>query len=604
MGRRKRYSFIHYIFIRYAVIIFLFAGLSYFLFNHYVKRFFYQNTINELNSFFSYFEKKEFFQRVLKPSFNRKVARQTGDAIKELSARLTIIKTNGRVLYDNYYNYKDMNNHAGRPEIKQALKEGSGSSLRHSSTLGKRSIYTAIRFQEKTENRENMTVIFRISRPLDEMERTLTEFQTQLILITLFLFFVSFFMAYAVSKQLGSFISRLVEAARQIAKGHFVVNLEDFYISELQKLSDYFSEMASQIHILFKKHRDDKEILENIIHSIDDGILGFDKDGRLVYMNNAFFEKLKPRKLSPEQIGKNTKRNLYFWELFDDIQFIDFIENSLKKHTRFSDEKKVKSFSFFIKVIFLPETRYTFFFFTDITEKQELEQTKKDFVANVSHELRTPLTTISGFTNAILKEKDRPVPIQYINIINRNVNRMFNLIKDIIFLAKAESLHEDIIKEKVNLKSFISDLAVPFEYRFKKEQIDFSVEVEDSMPDLTMDPYQMEQVFTNLIENSLRYGQPKHVKISASYEGDRFKIIFEDDGRGVPEKHLPHLFDRFFVVDKSRSRQSGGTGLGLSIVKHIIRNHKGTISAENIKDHSETTSGLRFIIIFPGGNQL
>jgi two-component system phosphate regulon sensor histidine kinase PhoR len=226
----------------------------------------------------------------------------------------------------------------------------------------------------------------------------------------------------------------------------------------------------------------------------------------------------------------------------------------------------------------------------DITEIIHLSTIKKDFVVNVSHELRTPLTAIKGFVETMEDDEDEKSK-RYLEIIKRHTDRLISIVQDLQQLSELESVKQ-LEMEKVRIAQLLKPVLKMFEARLAEKALEVVLDVDDV--EASADPFKLEQVFINLIDNSIKYTEKGKITISATPGKKQTEIKVEDTGIGIPKEHIPRIFERFYVVDKSHSRRMGGTGLGLSIVKHIVQAHHGSITIE-----SAVGKGTRVIIRLP-----
>jgi two-component system phosphate regulon sensor histidine kinase PhoR len=227
--------------------------------------------------------------------------------------------------------------------------------------------------------------------------------------------------------------------------------------------------------------------------------------------------------------------------------------------------------------------------FHDITEIKDIEKIKKDFVINVSHELRTPLTAIKGYAETLRKEVDTAPGKRYLEMVERNTDRLINIVNDLLLLS---SLEEKAVLEleDIDLGGFLENVIRIFDQRLKDKRLSLVVDVKENLPPIKADLFKLEQILVNLLDNAIKYTDHGEIAISAGVKENRVRIQVRDTGIGIPKENIPRVFERFYVVDKSRSRKSGGTGLGLSIVKHIVLLHKGTIGIESIPGEGTTVT--------------
>lgn len=235
---------------------------------------------------------------------------------------------------------------------------------------------------------------------------------------------------------------------------------------------------------------------------------------------------------------------------------------------------------------------YTLFVFHDITRQKGLEKMRTEFVANVSHELRTPVTIIKGFAETLI-EDDKVLTDEeksrFLKKIRGNSVRLHNLLQDLLLLSRLESTEMVLQREEIQLSRFLGEFRESWEAQLEEGSQELVFDFAEGNDRVLADPLRLSQVVSNLFDNVLRHARGfTRIRLATRLEAEGVRILVEDDGPGIPEKDLPHIFQRFYRVDKSRSRESGGTGLGLSIVKHIVVQHRGQIRARNNADRGTT----------------
>ncbi|MCX6573315.1 MAG: ATP-binding protein, partial [Candidatus Aminicenantes bacterium] len=283
----------------------------------------------------------------------------------------------------------------------------------------------------------------------------------------------------------------------------------------------------------------------------------------------------------------------YFWEVVRTSALSDAVRKARTCRGEAAEEGAIGDRVYFCSVAPLATGDRLVVTLHDITEIRALEKTKKDFVVNVSHELRTPLTAIKGFLETMeprADEENRP----YLEIIRRNTDRLISIVEDLLVLSELEERGPKIDKVPVDLKPLAESILLLFEKRAKDKGLALSLEAPAQLPFVPADAGQMEGLILNLVDNAVKYTEKGAVKIRLSVRDGQLAIEVEDTGPGIGEEHLPHVFERFYVVDKSRSKKLGGTGLGLSIVKHIALAHKGTVSVR-----SRVGEGTTFSVFIP-----
>jgi two-component system phosphate regulon sensor histidine kinase PhoR len=235
--------------------------------------------------------------------------------------------------------------------------------------------------------------------------------------------------------------------------------------------------------------------------------------------------------------------------------------------------------------------------FHDITRLRQLEEIRREFVANVSHELRTPLSIFQGYLETLLDnpEVERGDLCEILKVMDRHSRRLNALLEDLLTLARLESRGESLDLSELRLQPFLQGIARDWQNKLLAKNVELQLRVGENLACLKADPFRLEQVFTNLLENALKYtSEGGRISIAASQVDGQTHIAVSDTGIGIPPADLPHIFERFYRVEKARSREKGGTGLGLSIVKHIVGMHGGKVEA-----HSEMGKGTTISIILP-----
>ncbi len=498
----------------------------------------------------------------------------------QINTRITVINKSGIVLGDSEDEPLKMENHKDRPEIKEALNNRMGKSLRYSTTVSERMLYIAIPVKKNGK----ITGVVRTSLFLKEIDRLLVQLKIKVFYITIFIIFLSIIGIYFFSNTLSRPIRKIIKASRQIAKGDFETKIFLKNKDELKELADSFNYMTSQIKDLFHRLSYEKEHINSIIFSVEEGILVINKDGEIVLSNNSIRNIIN---------NEDIEGRLY-WEVIRNFGVNDLIEEIKKKKKNISREIDFNNKIFVCSGSALLSGNEIVLVFHDITQRKNLEEMKKDLVANVSHELRTPLTAIKGFVETIYDQESNTKNKHYLDIINRHTDRLISIINDLLTLSRLEDSKVFLEIKKVNLNTILKNIFKIFEIKLKNKPVKLKINIDKDVPLFKGDDFKIEQMFVNLIDNAIKYTDKGDIKINVIKKNNFIVITIEDTGIGIPEKHLKRIFERFYVVDKSRSRQLGGTGLGLSIVKYIVLLHNGRINVE-----SEHARGTKFTISLP-----
>ncbi len=496
---------------------------------------------------------------------------------ERLSLRITVIGKDGKVLGDTYKDPKRMENHISRPEIQQAIKKGKGSSLRYSTTLDTYLLYSAIRIEEKG----NVLGFLRISTFLKEINRALEKVKYKVLELVFFVFLCSSILAIFFSKTLTIPIEQMVEKVSRIADGDFKVRITRLRRGELGELGRKINDMAERIEQLFEKAKREKDELKNIIDLIPSGICILSDDGTVLLANKAFRDILRKDSIEGKQ----------YWQTTDEPELNLLIQQFEKDQKDLVKEISISERSYLCSIKGVDNK--SFVLLQDITAFKEAERIKKDLVASVSHELKTPITVIKGYIEAILEMENDEEKRRYLEAAKRNTERMLNIIKDLLILHQIET-EKKLDIEEVDIERLLNSIKEIFSSKIKEKGLFFKVEIDPDARFIRADQFRLEQALINLIDNAIRYTEKGGVKVKVVSEKKNIKIEVSDTGIGIPEEHIPHIFERFYVVDKSRSRKTGGTGLGLSIVKHIISLHKGYIHVRSIPG-----KGTTFTVFLP-----
>jgi two-component system, OmpR family, phosphate regulon sensor histidine kinase PhoR len=500
------------------------------------------------------------------------------DIGKEASARITVIDAQGVVLADSQENPKQMENHGARPEVVEARSGKTGRALRFSSTENQEMLYVAIPLQEGGR----IVGVLRTSLFLTQIESLLLSLKIDILKVALIIAMLSLIGAFLFSSSLSRPIKELMAAASRIGSGDLNARVFLKKLDEIGKLADTFNYMSEQLSNSFSELSREKEELDAIISSLKEGLVVLDKRGVILHYNESF------KMLANADVAEGQ----LFWEVFRNPEFTQLLENARKERKSCTGEVELSEETYVCNVTFLESGEKTVSVFHDITEIKKLERIKKEFVINVSHELRTPLTAIKGFVETLEGEVSDEGK-RYLDIIKRNTERLISIVSDLLLLSELEE-RDELQLERINLKTLVQNVLHMFDHRLKEKRLTFSLEAAEGLPNLNGDPFKLEQMFVNLLDNAIKYTEGGEIRVTIGSADDKVTILVTDTGIGIPRQDLARIFERFYVVDKSRSRKFGGTGLGLSIVKHIVLLHNGTIDVE-----SRPGEGTTFTITLP-----
>jgi two-component system phosphate regulon sensor histidine kinase PhoR len=530
------------------------------------------------------------------PARNRARISREGDRLgKEIGGRITVVLPDGTVVADSAVGaggVPGMENHATHPEIRDALSGATGVSHRRSITVREEQRYAALPIAI------GGTIVgaARASVPVATLNRRLWQITgiiwgTGLFALLLILGGAAF-MARRVTGPLGE----MQAAAKEMGGGNLSRRVQVRTGDELEDMANAMNRMASRLADTIGDLDAGKAHLETLLANLDDGVIVIAAD-RSVRMMNREAGKIF-------DTSETMAAGRPYPEVIRHPQALAFIDGWTK-----GEEPKPRDVSIVTRqgsrtvrcsgttVRYLGESDTDLLFtLRDITEERRLTQVKSDFVSNASHELRTPLTNIRGYLEAIqdaLREGAVPDP-SFLSVALGNALRMERLIDDLLELSRAESGAVPLEKEETSLSAFLARVADP--HRSSAMQAGKTLDVEAGDGPFRADLRKLALALSNLVDNALKYGKEGgRVTLSGRIEGDACLLEVADDGPGISTEHLPRIFERFYRVDKGRSRELGGTGLGLSIAKHIVESHGGILRVE-----SRLGVGTRFTIRIPG----
>jgi two-component system phosphate regulon sensor histidine kinase PhoR len=498
----------------------------------------------------------------------------------KIKSRITIINNQGKVLADSEEPREKvlkMENHLTRPEVKAALSGDTGIASRYSSTLKINMLYVAIPLKDNNET----IGILRVALPLLNVQNALFVVRKTVFFSLFFALTLALILGTVVTNSIIKPVNKIIYASRKFSKGDFTHKIILDSKDEIGELADTLNNMAQSLEDKIREVEIKNQHLVAILESMVEGIIVVDKTSRILSVNPTV-EKI----FSITKLGSEGKLLL---ETIRDNNIAEIASNVIERGKFISRELSLvwpvhRIFQIDASPVFRGNSvTGCLLVIHDITELRRLENMRRDFVANVSHELKTPLTSIKGFVETLLEGalEDKENSGHFLKIIQDHANRLDNLVNDLLDLSYLESSSAVLKTEKTNLKKLTEDILSGFRSQLKKK----SVEAKNELPDdlsVKSDKNKIGQVLTNLIDNAIKFNCEKGtVRIYSERMNNKVKIIVEDSGIGVPQKDLARIFERFYRVDKARSRELGGTGLGLSIVKHIVELHSGEVGVES-----------------------
>jgi two-component system phosphate regulon sensor histidine kinase PhoR len=486
-----------------------------------------------------------------------------------------------------------MENHGDRPEIKDAFEKGLGSSTRFSNTLNMTMMYLAIPIRKQGET----VAIVRTSLPITAIDERLSDINNKIVLVALTIAILAALLSLFISSRISKPIEQMKNTAQSFASGRLDLRVQIPKSVELEGLAKSLNEMAEQLHDRIETITRQRNESDAILSSMVEGVLAVDSNGHVVSINKAASNFLG--------LEVDNVLGLNIEEVVRNPDFQRFVQDTLKEQAPRESE------------IFLPGPPDRYFslhgacltdstdsrsgaviVLTDTTRMKRLEDIRRDFVANVSHELKTPITSIKGFIETLLegamnepKEAER-----FLKVIATHSDRLNAIVEDLLSLSRLEEASEErkLTFNNSALKPVLDSVIELSKIKAEQKRISIVIECEPNLK-ASINTVLLEQAILNLVDNAIKYSEKEgKVHIKAWETDGMVAVSVQDKGCGISVKHHRRIFERFYVVDKSRSRKLGGTGLGLAIVKHISQVHGGYVTVE-----STVSKGSTFTIYLP-----
>ncbi len=542
-------------------------------------------------------------QPLLKKGEEEKIDRacETGGAQAQI--RFTVILPDGRVVGDTERNPNEMDNHSSRPEIKTALNQhNEGASTRFSRTLETDMMYVAVPLQDDDGH---MLAVVRASRSVSGINTTLRNIYNNITFVALLVLLFTAIVAYVVSTRINRPIDELKAGADRFAKGELSHRLKMSDVEEINLLGGAMNQMAAQlderIHVITEQRNE----LQAVLASMAEAVIVVDNEGRITRMNKAAGKMLG--------INHKTVLNRSFPDAGVSQPLCDFLQEIfrtdwlLEREIVQGDEEPPLFLQAHGTIIRnegaasqMPSRLGALIVMNDITKLKRLENIRRDFVSNVSHELKTPITAIKGFVET-LKDgalQDPENAEGFLEIIGKHADRLNTIIEDLLNLSRIESDGDqrEVERTDYSVRELTENAHMLCQAAATQKGIQIVV---DCPRDLTtsLNARMIELALVNLMANAIKYTPERGlVALRAQEDEHTVSLSVSDTGLGIPKDSLPRLFERFYRVDKARSRDMGGTGLGLAIVKHIVMAHAGRVHVE-----SKMGQGSVFTIVLPKG---
>jgi len=504
--------------------------------------------------------------------------------------RITVINLGGKVLADSQVDARTMENHADRPEIRDALARGDGQSLRRSVTLQHDLLYYAIR--QDTPGGERL--VLRFALPLPTSESALASFRRSLWLWSFLILVIAGAATLLVSRAFSDRVERLKEFSRRVAEGDFRPLPGDGSGDALEALGTSLNQTASRLDGTIRALTEERNLSSAILGSMVEGVAVVNGAERLVFANPGFAGILGID--VPPQSGSALVEIVRQSELIEAVRLVllgeprvqaEVVTGTLRQHF----------FAATVASVTAGKTSGAVIVLHDITDLRKLERVRRDFVANVSHEFKTPLTAIQGFAETLLAGalEDKKNRGRFLEIIVEHSRRLARLTDDLLKLSEMDADRLELEISDTSVAQFVASCLETAQRRAAEKKLEIIVQVSGDLPNIAADRRRLAEVLQNLLDNAIQYTLPGgQITLSAAHKAHEVVFTVSDTGIGIPKTDQPRIFERFYRVDAARSREVGGTGLGLAIAKHLVEVHGGRLWVD-----SEIGQGSQFHFSVP-----
>ncbi len=517
---------------------------------------------------------------VLRGGLGRDLNDRVGLLGDTIGARLTVIAADGTVVADSEESPALMDDHGTRPEVLEAKARGTGKAIRFSNTLGKKMMYLA----RAVRRGDDLIGYARVSLPLTLVDERVTHFREIVALEAAMALAIGFLVGFFFVRRMTKPLTEMASVAHGIASGEYTRRVRIGGEDEVAGLADSFNRMADELEKRIKTITFDRNKLLAILRGMGEGVIAVDRQERVLHINSV----------AAKMLGADPEASLGrpVWEVTRLPEITQALGEAMRRVTSVNEQVHMPA-RIRDRVIELQasplqeatgEISGAVAILNDVTEMHRLEEVRRDFVANVSHELKTPLTALQGLVETILGDKsmDGETQRRFLTKVRGQTARLSALVKDLLTLSRVESQKPELGRELLDLREVVEQSVSSQLVEGSAKGLRVEVSVPDDQVIVAGDGEALRGVMDNLLNNAIRYTPAEgSVWVRLKLDGNRALIEVEDTGIGIEPKDQARIFERFYRVDKARSRELGGTGLGLSIVRNVVKAHEGEVSVES-----------------------
>jgi two-component system phosphate regulon sensor histidine kinase PhoR len=509
---------------------------------------------------------------------------------KEIDTRITIIAPDGTVLGDTDENPSTMENHATRPEVRDALTSGLGESTRYSTTEGQQMMYVAV----PIVNQGKVLGVARVALPLTAVNTLVNQVSRTVILAIVITTIIAILAAWLIARATTRPIRELTKASRKIASGELRQKITIRAGGEAGELAHAFNEMSLNLQKMVEAISTERTRLASVLAHMADGVIMTDVNGNILLANQT------ASKLFGFKEEDTIARPVI--EVVHDHEVDEILKLCLKTGKEQTAQFESGLSKRFLRAIAVPivtgKPSGALVLFQDLTELRSLQTMRREMVGNISHELRTPIAGIKAMVETLQGSAidDKEAARDFLARIESEADRLTQMVSELTQLSRIETGKAELRMEPVNINLLIEDAITQLNPLAEKQQVDLFKELFTELPLVQVDKERIKQAIINLVHNAIKFNSPGG-KVIISTKSDRASVIVSvsDTGMGIPKEDLPHVFERFYKADEART--SGGSGLGLAIAKHTVQAHGGDIRVQ-----SEEGKGSTFSFSLPLNN--